>query len=156
MNVISDLRAGEISAAGVKKLKRSLVPEVMIEDPWADVWELSATDFAMRIEAGPFDVFVVRVKEQASSGFLWEIQSDSSPFVLLDEKSDEGTRFGDPNLRSFFLRYRDPEQHRLSLDHHRPWTSEDQKHFDLTIDTRGKEVMGFPRRLRERALADVA
>jgi Zn-dependent peptidase ImmA (M78 family) len=156
LKVISDRSGTALSSAGVKKLKKALVPEAMIQDPWADIWELTATDFSTRIEGGPFDIFVVRVKEQASAGFLWEIQSNSSPLVLLDDKLDESQRFGDPNLRSFVLRYSDAEQHRLSLDHHRPWTDEDEKHFDVTIDTRGKEVMGFPRRLRERALAEVA
>jgi Zn-dependent peptidase ImmA (M78 family) len=157
MKLITNERAAELSNPGVvKRLKRSLVPEKMIQDPWADVWELTETDFTSRIEAGPFDIFVVRVKEQSSSGFLWEIQSESSPFVLLDDQSGETETFGDSSLRSFFLGYKDPEQHRLILDHHRPWTTEAEDHLDLTIDTRGKEVMGLPRRVRERALAEVA
>jgi predicted secreted protein len=153
MKILSAARAAEIALGGVKTWKLALVSEDLLVDPWADVWQLSERDVSAPLEAGPYDVFVVTVQEHASAGFLWQVQSDPSVFVLTEQRSIPQGAYGSASEHTFVLRFKESVRHQLLLQHSRPWNNELAQQLELSIDTRGKELAGLPRRLRERALA---
>jgi Zn-dependent peptidase ImmA (M78 family) len=154
--VLSRAKAAQLLAKGVHTLKRTLVAPGLIRDSWADIWELKPSDQLHNIEAGPFDLFVVRLKDLASSGFLWEpAMSGTNSRVVLDE-SAVSEKLGETTSRKVVFEFVEAERHRLRLEQRRPWTSGFIDAFDVGVDTRGKETGGLPRRLRERAVATLA
>jgi predicted secreted protein len=129
----------------------------LISDPWADVWELTEQDSGCLLEASQHDVFAVRLYDNSSAGFLWELD-DLGPDcdVVKDTTEDLGERLGVPAARTVFLKYREPGFHRLHFAHRRPWSGQVAAHIDLTLDNHGKETVGLPRKTKLRALGVAA
>jgi predicted secreted protein len=137
----------------VKDLKLATVPPSFITNSWADVWNLTEADTGSFLEAGPEDVFSVQLFDNASAGFLWELISPGPHgHILAEQINDSHATYGEPSSRSVFLRFDAPGIHRLMFEHRRPWNKQKIAHIDISIDNCGKELGGFPRRTRERAL----
>lgn len=137
----------------VKQIKRRLAPSDRLENPWADVWLLSDGDSGLHIEAGPDDIFAVRVEERASAGYVWEFDNSVQEFAISGEETNLPTKYGSPTERVVYLKYEDGGLHHLELSHRRPWSQESIGTLDVSIDNWGKEEPGFPRQTRAALLA---
>lgn len=156
MKVVSRYQAQMFAEAGPKSLKHDLVSPSLLDDPWADVWVLTEADSLGAIEAGPFDVFKLVIRESVSSGFQWEFATDHHDYTVVEDYRVVGTKYGSLSDRIIVLKYSESARHRLLLRHVRPWNEQVAQTFLLDVDTRGKETGGLPRRIRESLMAAVA
>lgn len=147
--------AQRLSKTVVKKLKLAIAGSAL-EDPWADAWRLSERDGGSRIEAGPGDVFAVELLEDASSGYLWEPVNPDTRWQVVVQDTLPDEKYGSPVPRTTFLKIPSQGTHRVGFAHRRPWNGQTASEFDITIDNWGKEAEGFPRKMREAALAGAA
>lgn len=145
--------AAKLADVTLQSVKQGIVSSEFLQDSWADVWELMPTDSETSIEAGPFDVFVLNLEEQASGGYLWLTARGDAGLRILSEHSEISPVYGDSSVRKMVLRFESPDHHRCQIEHKRPWNEETIETFDMRVDTRGKETPGLPRRVRERVLA---
>ena len=150
--VISEAAARILQEQTVKDLKLALAPASIIENPWSDIWRITQSDTDRVIEAGPDDIFAIHLQDNASAGYLWELVDTGPEATILDERSDQVQSYGALTSRIVFLRFNSPGTHRLLFEHRRPWNKQTIAHIDIAIDNYGKELGGFPRRLRERVL----
>jgi len=136
----------------VNGLKRDMLAPYGLEDPWADVWILTESDAGSVLEAGPNDIFAVKVKDSSSAGFLWQVGTPGQEFDVVHEKTDISDAYGADSLRVLFLRARDPGSHQLVLQHERPWSGERLSLFEISLTNFGKEVDGLPRSVKRELL----
>ncbi|MFN0008316.1 MAG: ImmA/IrrE family metallo-endopeptidase [Planctomycetota bacterium] len=152
--VVAKKTAEALQGETVKDLKLALASEALIENSWADVWRLTQGDSGTMLEAGPNDVFAVHLQDDASAGYLWQLVDTGSNATVVEERTSDVTAYGAGTARVVFLRFTCPGLHRLVFEHRRPWNKQRLAHIDIALDNNGKEVGGFSRRLRERALAE--
>lgn len=138
----------------VKTLKLAVVPEEHLPNAWANAWDLTGEDADSIIEAGPEDVFAISLKDNSSSGYLWELV-DSGSARILDEHANVGRVYGGASARKLLLRFDTAGLHRLTFEHRRPWNNHKLAHIDIQVQNYGKEQGGFARRVRESSLAAV-
>lgn len=150
--VLSKDAAGTLQEETVKQQKLALASEALIDNPWADVWNLTQNDSGTMLEAGPDDVFAVRVEDNASAGYLWQLVDAGSGGTVVDERIANVKAYGAATARVLFLRFNSTGLHRLVFEHRRPWNKQRLAHIDIAVDNHGKEAGGFARRFRERAL----
>lgn len=136
----------------VKKVKFGIEGSQHHEDPWGDVWRLSAGDTNTKIEAGPTDTFVVELHDNSSAGFLWEL-ADVGRAEVLDEVATDRPGYGGAAQRLVTLRFREPGRHLLRFVHRRPWSSMTSGQIEINVMNLGKELPGLPRCVREEILA---
>lgn len=89
----------------LKEVKRTLLKGSPLDDPWADVWHISAGDDGARIDAGPKDVFVFDLEEPAATGLRWDARGViDMGFTLLDDANtfDESIVGGPARRRLVF------------------------------------------------------
>lgn len=154
-NLISEDVARNSQDQEVKPLKHELVSHEHIKHGWVNVWDISAGDSGTHLEGAPDDLFVLRLEENASAGFLWDIADADATCRVLESKTDVVGHLGTPSVRRMTLRFQEPGTHRLYFRHHRPWKSESIAHIDVTINNYGKETEGLPRLVRESAVVSL-
>jgi Zn-dependent peptidase ImmA (M78 family)/predicted secreted protein len=152
-DVVPKAKAQALQAQRVKDLKLLLVPEALVENPWADVWKLTVEDSDSLVEAVPDDLFAIHLQDNASAGYLWELVDAGAHSQIVDERPAEVELYGALTSRVVFLRFNSPGTHRLFFEHRRPWNKQTLAHIDIAIDNNAKEDGGFARRHRERVLA---
>jgi Zn-dependent peptidase ImmA (M78 family) len=155
--VLTRAEATSQAKTTVKDLKLELLRGEHLEDSWADVWMITANDSASFIEGGPHDVFAIHLNDYASGGYIWElIDAGQHGRVLRDDTLTPSPLYGEPSSRVVLVTFAEPGVHRLLFAHRRPWNEETVAHIDISVDSYGKEIDGFPRRERQQALAGVA
>lgn len=157
-NVLPWERANELdnSREFPKILKDSLVPDSIPRDSRSDVWTLTEGDAGCHLEASRDDVFMVKLDEQSSAGYIWEFGESDSDIEILHDEAKPGDKYGSPSSRTVYFRLQSPGEHTLSLEHKRPWNSDLTGQIEMSIDNWGKEGSGFPRRVRQSSLAEAA
>jgi Zn-dependent peptidase ImmA (M78 family) len=151
--VLLDNEASRLQAESVKTQKRTLAPSEMIVDSWADVWAITEADSGLFIEAGPNDLFAIRVQDNSSAGYLWRlVDIDEAAMIVSEGVASLDGGYGALTTRIVYLRFTSAGVHRLLFEHARPWNGATLGHIDISIDGHGKEVGGFPRRARRQAL----
>lgn len=143
----------------LRDLKRAIAPAALITNSWADVWRLAQTDTGTLIEAGPDDLFAVQVHDEAGAGYLWRLV-DAAPSVQVVGESemaivDDGS-YGGPTTRTVYLRVDSPGRHQLMFEHARPWSGATIETITIGVENYGKEAGGWPRLLRDAAVAGEA
>ena len=152
-NIIQDERARRLAGeTEVNQLKSAIVSPYVPADPWADVWSLKEADVGSLLEAGPNDTFVVDVREKASSGFIWEPVESDRNFEIVSQKTDFTNSYGDDSTHVLLFRSRSPGNHRLIIQHRRPWSGERLATLEFSIVNFGKEVAGLPRTVKRELL----
>lgn len=138
----------------VKALKQKLDPEGLLTDSWADMWTLTSFDSGSLLEAGLNDVFAISVSDQASAGYFWQLvdQPAACEVVSSTTQMSDTHLYGDPSIRTIFVRFHESGYHRLMFEHRRPWSNATLETIDIQIDNYGKETAGEPRRHRAAAL----
>lgn len=136
----------------VSKLKTALASPYSLPDSWADVWRLTEGDVGSFLECGPNDLFAVVVRDSSSSGFLWELEESAQDFEVVLEKTDITASYGADSSRLLLLRCKAPGNHRLGIEHRRPWSGERLSGIEISIVNFGKEIEGLPRQVRQEML----
>ena len=155
--ILTNSEARRLQDEPVKDRKRSLANQDLITDPWADVWALTSADADTLLEAGPKDLFAVHVQDHASAGYLWQlVDTGSSAEVVGERQTNADHAYGEHSSRVIYVRFSDPGTHCLVFEHIRPWSGSSLAHINIDIDGYGKELDGFARRTKHRALALVA
>lgn len=154
--VIPETTARSLQDETVKNLKLGLAPGSILDNPWSDVWKITSSDSDKVLEAGPDDIFAIHLQDNASAGYLWQLIDTGTGAKILEERSSDTQSnvqfYGALTSRVLFLQFSSPGIHRLLFEHRRPWNKQALAHIDIAIDNYGKEIGGFPRRLRESAL----
>lgn len=145
--------ASELQNQPLKGVKHDLAPVELLPSPWSNVWRLGAADSGSYLEAGPEDLFLLRLTEDASAGFLWDLADGPAEVQILREERHLSERYGSGSQRSLWIRFGTPGVHRLQFLHKRPWEDEAVQTIEVAIENYGKETGGQPRRWREEALA---
>lgn len=155
--VLTRPEASDLRHASIESLKRALVPEALITNRWADVWALSAADNATFLEAGPEDLFVVHVQDNASAGYVWRLVDANAEAEILDERpSIPKKSYGDRSQRDVYIRFREAGMHHLVFEHVRPWSKATLARIKIEIDGHGKEREGLARRTKSNAINQAA
>ena len=88
------------------------------------------------VTVSPSDRVVVRIPENATTGYRWSVSEVDGP---LDVESDESVAAAEPvpgrgGEHVVVVRAREPGQGRVALDLKRPWETEPIEHFDVRVD----------------------
>lgn len=156
-NIILYSDAQSLEGRELKQIKHKLLrhPE-LLKDSWGDVWLLSRADSGLWLEAGPTDVFMLRIQDHASAGYIWNLTEESQAVVEtlaeIQNTQDEDS-FGTRSDRIIVFRFKESGNQRLSFVHQRPWSKEAIEYIDMTIDNHGKELEGFARMEKSGSLA---
>jgi Zn-dependent peptidase ImmA (M78 family)/predicted secreted protein len=72
-----------------KKIKQSILDGINLPNWHPNVWLLTNRDEGMLLQGGPTDVFLLRLKENSGSGYLWNIDElQKSGFVTLADVNE--------------------------------------------------------------------
>jgi predicted secreted protein len=147
----------QVVATQPKRIKRSLLGAYEIDDWHPNVWLLTERDEGTVIHGEPNDIFIVRLKENSSAGYLWNLDElKREGFVVVNDErrippADEG--IGGAVDRVLTARSQAPLLGEINAVHARPWDPADTiAYFSFTYDLRGKES-GMSRVERERPVA---
>lgn len=157
-NIIDRTTAHELSSASPREIKTALLAGVTLENYHPDVWILTERDEGLVLEGQPDDLFVLRLAEKASAGYLWSTTElvKSGFAILRDDREHSPTpvSIGGPVTRALTARRSDPAQGRFELELRRPWQKEGAPVAALHVayDLYGKEV-GMPRAVRRQLAA---
>jgi Zn-dependent peptidase ImmA (M78 family)/predicted secreted protein len=141
-----------------RELKIELLHDVGVENLYADVWVLTERDEGLTLEGQPDDLFVLRLGESGSAGYVWNTaELAESGFTILRDKReipplDAGV--GGKVTRALTLRRSEPASGTLALEQKRPWAKAEQPaaFLHVTYDLFGKEV-GLARAARRQLMA---
>jgi hypothetical protein len=106
-----------------KQIKQHLLGGYEPPDWWLDVWLLTERDEGALIEGGRNDVFVVRLRENSGSGYLWDFdQLREAGFALVndDREDDNPEAIGGVLTRKVTARSEDRVQGQVILQEARP------------------------------------
>jgi Zn-dependent peptidase ImmA (M78 family) len=152
---------GKLLEVTPKKIKQHILKGQELENWYPDVWVLSEADTATRIQGGPNDVFVVKLRENSGAGYLWNLEElEEAGFAIVTDKRiipSHEDKIGGMVERVLTARLSEPDHGRsgrISLNESRPWAAEDAPSDRLTLiyDLYGKEL-GRPRAERHRLAA---
>ena len=151
--VIPRTQALQLQDVKVKELKRRLAPADHRSNSWADVWALDQGDSGSAIEAGPNDLFAVRVADHASAGFVWNlVDAEGDARIVGQGNADLGQGYGDRSRRTIYVEFDSPGLHSLVFEHTRPWSQSTLERIEVHIDDFGKERKGWSRREKRQVL----
>jgi Zn-dependent peptidase ImmA (M78 family) len=130
-----------------KQIKRRLLQDYEPPDWRADVWLLTDRDEGVLIEGGRHDLFVVRLRENSSAGYLWDFDAlMAAGFSLVGDDQE----IGDPSLvggvltRRVTARSNQRSHGEVTLQESRPWLPHKPLHeLHLQYDLRGPEEPGM-------------
>ncbi|WP_156396228.1 MULTISPECIES: ImmA/IrrE family metallo-endopeptidase [unclassified Caulobacter] len=145
------LSRGEVDAlrkAQVAKLKTALGDEFKPGSSWSDVWRLTEKDNGAQLLGNPDDLIRIELKEAASAGYQWQIESlVGAGFEVLSDSSAvsrDPLHYGGPILRTVIARPPVSGVDELVLRERQPWspTIEDPS-FTLGLALNGPEAGGL-------------
>ena len=156
---------GLIAAAVARKLqqteprdlKTALLGDYRPADYRGDVWLLTERDAGTRIDGSRNDLFVLRLKENSGSGYLWDIdQLKVSGFAVVRDGREAIDGVGGPVIRRVTAAAGDGGRGSLHLDERRPWQPDlSLSRLTLDFDFTGPEEVGLSRAER-RSLLEAA
>ncbi len=130
-----------------KDIKRHLLEGYEPPDWRSDVWLLTDRDEGVLIEGGRNDLFVVRLRENSSAGYLWDFDAlISAGFALVadDQEVDDPELIGGVLTRKVTARSSQRGQGEVTLLESRPWLPSKPLHeLHLHYDLRGPEEPGM-------------
>jgi Zn-dependent peptidase ImmA (M78 family) len=144
-----------------KKIKQHILDGKNLENWYPDVWVLTESDGGTRIQGGPNDIFVLKLRENSGAGYLWNLEDlEAAGFAIVTDTRqipNEVQQVGGLVDRVLTARLNEQDRGhsgRISLNQTRPWETSDQSASSLTLiyDLFGKEE-GLPRVRRNRLAA---
>jgi Zn-dependent peptidase ImmA (M78 family) len=143
----------------VKSVKQSLVGahrEIPVDDWRCNVWLLTEHDEHAKIIGEPEDLFVVRLREKSTAGYLWNMeQVREAGFNVVSDRREvqENDLVGGDVLRILTAQSVSPLVGDMSIPQSRPWDPTDTAgKFEFSYDLKGREV-GVSRFFRQKQLA---
>jgi len=152
---------GKLLETAPKKIKQHILAGSEMENWYPDVWVLTEADSATRIQGGPNDMFVLRLRENSGAGYLWDLEElEAAGFAIVTDSRhipSHEEEVGGVVERVLTARLNEPDHGRsgrISLNETRPWAENDGPAEQLTLiyDLFGKEL-GRPRAERHRLAA---
>jgi inhibitor of cysteine peptidase len=98
---------------------------------------VTQSDQGRTIEAHQGDLIVVRLAENLTTGYGWEMTPLGSTVLELldsDYSQDGGELVGRGGTRAFRLHVRSPGTQRVQFEYRRPWEEEAVDHFHVNIE----------------------
>jgi Zn-dependent peptidase ImmA (M78 family) len=144
-----------------KKIKSQILGGHKMENWYPDVWVLTEADEGTRIQGGPNDIFVLKLRENSGAGYIWKLEDlKAAGFAVVTDTRhipDNEQQVGGVVERVLTARL-DEQDHGqsglVSLSQVRPWAEADGSvgHLTFIYDLFGKES-GLPRAGRRRLAA---
>lgn len=144
-----------------KKIKHQILGDFEMQDWHPDVWVLTEADEGTRIQGGPNDIFVLKLRENSGAGYLWKLEDlKAAGFAVVTDTrhaANDQEEVGGTVERVLTARL-DEQDHGqsglLSLNQVRPWAEEEEPagHLTFNYELFGKES-GLPRAGRRRLAA---
>ena len=156
--VISPQVAGGFIQVPPKEIKKALLYGYIPPNWWGDVWMLTELDEGTTIEGSRRDLFVLRLPEHSSAGFLWSFDElNSEGFAIVrDEREDSASQdaIGGHVVRRIIAKSLVPQSGRITLAEHRPWLPGNPPltAFGFAYDLTGPEGEGWSRVERRQAI----
>lgn len=138
----------------VKDIKNSFIPNRDSGNSYAHVWSLSQRDAGFTLEADEDDLFLLELEERSSSGYRWETTDNNDKIEIFLNENDMEEGYGSFSSRIIGFRFNSPGVHTLALQHKRPWNNEVIQEVEFSIDNRGREEKGLPRRMKQATLME--
>lgn len=154
--LFSDAVLRELLDIKPRSLKVDLLHDYRPTDYRGDVWLLTERDEGTRIDGSRNDFFVLRLKEHAGGGFLWDLdQLMASGFAVVRDEREalDAEAIGGPVVRRVTAAPEAAQRGRMSLNERRPWQPA-TANASLTIeyDLTGPEQEGLSRAERRHLL----
>lgn len=130
-----------------KVIKRALLEDYEPSDWRSDVWLLTDRDEGLLIEGGRHDLFVVRLRENSSAGYLWnfdELKAAGFALVADDQEGNEEERAGAVLTRKVTAQSSGRVSQEVTFKEHRPWMPHKVlQELHLRYELRGPEEPGM-------------
>jgi Zn-dependent peptidase ImmA (M78 family) len=145
----------------VKQIKQRLLSletskPLPISNWRSNVWLLTEADQAIKVVGEPDDLFIVRLREKSTAGYLWNMEQvrDAGFNVVADRREAAlDDVVGQDVTRILTAHISEPVSGALSLPQARPWNPADTvATFSFSYDFKGREV-GVSRFFRETQVA---
>lgn len=156
--IIDRKTSDRLMATPRRDIKVELLRGIEVDNYYPDVWLLTERDEGLTLEGQPDDLFVLRLREKAGAGYLWNTAAlVNSGFAILRDQREippPDQSIGGPVTRALTARHSEPTRGSFSLELTRPWQQQAAPIASLHVayDLNGKEV-GMPRAARRRLLA---
>lgn len=143
----------KLRSVQLKTIKQQLLPGYEPTNWFRDVWLLTKKDEGTVIEGQPDDIFIFRLSEKSSAGYLWDIEElKKQGFAIVRDTRDLqncADGIGGPVERLITAQSEHAAAGELVLPLRRPWEEAGPpgEQLHLSYDLRGKET-GLPRALR--------
>lgn len=114
----------DLAAVEPRQMKVALLGDYRPADYRGDVWLLTERDAGVRIDGSRNDVFVLRLREHAGGGYVWDHdQLAASGYVVLRDRRDGegGDAVGGDVTRRIMSSVEKADRGRVSIDERRPW-----------------------------------
>lgn len=140
-----------------RAMKAALLEDFVPPSYRGDVWLLTERDQGGRIEGSRDDLFVLKLPELGSAGYLWDFDTLArSGFNIVRDtrlpQTPDG--IGDPNVRRVLATPDDAARGLLHLEQRRPWLADvPLSVLTLPFDLTGPEKSGLSRAERRQLLA---
>lgn len=129
-----------------KEIKRALLQGHEPPDWRSDVWLLTDRDEGLLVEGGRHDLFVVRLRENSSAGYLWNFDDlKAGGFALVaDGQRANAAQAGALVTRRVTAQASGRISRAVTLREQRPWMPEETlRELHLHYDLRGPEERGM-------------
>jgi Zn-dependent peptidase ImmA (M78 family) len=129
-----------------KVMKRALLDNYEPSDWRSDVWLLTDRDEGLLIEGGRHDLFVVRLRENSSAGYLWNFDElIAAGFALIaDDQEGDKERVGALLTRKVTAQSNGRVSRAVTFKEQRPWMpSKAMQELHLHYELRGPEQSGM-------------
>jgi Zn-dependent peptidase ImmA (M78 family)/predicted secreted protein len=145
--VISRSQRERLLSFEPKTIKRALLANYEPSDWRSDVWLLTDRDEGFLIEGGRHDLFVVRLRENSSAGYLWnfdELKTAGFALVADDQEDGNENRVGALLTRRVTAQSSGRVSREVTFKEQRPWTPDKVlQELHLRCELRGPEEPGM-------------
>jgi len=140
-----------------KDIKKSILQKYAPPNWWCDVWILTPDDEGSVIEGSRSDLFVLRLNEHSSGGYLWDFEqlNDTGFAIVQDERDTSDTEvIGSHITRSITTQSAERQRGEMILSEKRPWLQDSLplSAFHVRYDLVGPEEEGWSQAERRRLL----
>jgi hypothetical protein len=130
-----------------KTIKQALLANYEPSDWRSDVWSLTDRDEGFLIEGGRRDLFVVRLRENSSAGYLWnfdELKAAGFALVADDQEGGDESRVGALLTRRVTAQSSGRVSCEVTFKEQRPWMPDKVlQELHLRYELRGPEEPGM-------------
>lgn len=156
-SLIDATRRAALLQTRPRALKAALLEDFTPPSYRGDVWLLTEKDQGGRIEGSSNDLFVIKLPELGSAGYLWDFDTlaQSGFSIVRDTRlSQTHDGVGDPTVRRVLAAPDNDARGLLHLEQRRPWlTDAPVAVLTLPFDLTGPEQSGLSRAERRQLLA---